>query len=38
MGLSVCKSIISAHGGSVRAYNRKGGGAAFEFTLPIKEG
>jgi len=38
IGLSVCKSIISAHGGSVRAYNRKEGGAAFEFTLPRKEG
>ena len=38
IGLSVCKSIISAHGGSLRAYNRKEGGAAFEFVLPMKEG
>lgn len=38
IGLSVCKSIISAHGGRMRAYNRKEGGAAFEFSLPMKEG
>lgn len=38
IGLTVCQSIILAHGGKVRAYNRKSGGAAFEFTLPIKEG
>lgn len=38
IGLSVCKSIISAHGGKMRAYNRKEGGAAFEFSLPMKEG
>jgi len=38
IGLTVCQSIILAHGGKVRAYNRKNGGAAFEFTLPVKEG
>lgn len=38
IGLSVCKSIINAHGGNVKVYNRKEGGAAFEFSLPIKEG
>lgn len=38
IGLTVCKSIIRAHGGSVKAFNRKEGGAAFEFSLPIKEG
>ncbi len=38
IGLSVCSSIIRAHGGSVKAYNKKEGGAAFEFSLPIKEG
>lgn len=38
LGLTVCQSIVLAHGGKVRAYNRKSGGAAFEFTLPIKEG
>lgn len=38
IGLTVCQSIILAHGGTVRAYNRKEGGAVFEFSLPIKEG
>lgn len=38
IGLTVCQSIIRAHGGTVKAYNRKEGGAAFEFSLPIKEG
>ena len=38
IGLTVCQSIIHAHGGTVKAYNRKDGGAAFEFSLPVKEG
>lgn len=38
IGLTVCQSIIQAHGGTIKAYNRKEGGAAFEFSLPIKEG
>ncbi|MBQ3027937.1 MAG: DUF4118 domain-containing protein [Lachnospiraceae bacterium] len=38
IGLTVCSSIIRAHGGDVKAYNRKEGGAVFEFSLPIKEG
>lgn len=38
IGLTVCQSIIHAHGGRVKAYNRKEGGAVFEFSLPIKEG
>lgn len=38
IGLTVCTGIIYAHGGTVRAYNRKEGGAVFEFLLPIKEG
>ncbi len=38
IGLTVCQSIIQAHGGTIKAYNRKEGGAVFEFSLPIKEG
>jgi len=38
IGITVCSSIIHAHGGTVKAYNRKEGGAAFEFSLPMKEG
>lgn len=33
IGLSVCSSIIKAHGGSVAAENRKAGGAVFRFDL-----
>jgi two-component system, LuxR family, sensor kinase FixL len=35
LGLSVCRSIISAHKGQLWATNRDTGGAAFHFTLPI---
>jgi signal transduction histidine kinase len=34
LGLSISKSIVSAHGGRLRAITRKGGGAAFLITLP----
>ena len=37
IGLSVCKSIIKAHGGSMSACNSADGGAVFRFTLPEKE-
>ena len=35
LGLSICQSIIEAHGGSIRAENRAGGGAQFIFTIPM---
>ena len=37
IGLSVCKSIIKAHGGTMTACNNELGGASFTFTLPQKE-
>lgn len=37
IGLSVCKSIIKAHGGNITATNNKGGGAKITFTLPLEE-
>ncbi len=37
IGLSVCKSIINAHGGYMEAENNSAGGALFRFTLPLKE-
>lgn len=37
IGLSVCRTIISAHGGSLHAEKSKHGGAALRFNLPVKE-
>jgi two-component system sensor histidine kinase HydH len=33
LGLSICKRLIEAHGGSIRGENQRGGGAVFTFTL-----
>ena len=35
MGLSICKTIIEAHGGTIHGENRPQGGAEFRFTLPL---
>ena len=35
IGLSICKTIIRAHGGEIYANNRPEGGAQFVFTLPL---
>lgn len=37
IGLSVCATIIKAHGGSIYAENLKSGGVAFTFTLDVTE-
>lgn len=37
IGLSVCASIIKAHGGEIKAENLKSGGALFRFILEDKE-
>lgn len=38
IGLSVCYSIIRAHGGGMEAFNNEQGGATFRFWLPMEEG
>ena len=38
LGLAICESIVTAHGGTISAGNRKdGSGAEFVFTLPLEE-
>ena len=37
IGLSVCMSIVRAHGGRMTAQNRKEGGACVSFALPLEE-
>lgn len=37
IGLSVCATIIHAHGGSIKAENLKTGGAVFRFALDTEE-
>jgi two-component system sensor histidine kinase KdpD len=35
LGLTICRAIVTAHGGKIWATHREGGGARFSFTLPI---
>jgi len=35
LGLAICRAIIESHGGKIRGLNRAGGGASFNFTLPL---
>ncbi len=34
LGLTICRGIVSAHGGTIRCENRPDGGASFLFVLP----
>jgi len=38
IGLTICRTIVKAHGGKIEAENRPGGGALFRFALPLKGG
>lgn len=37
LGLSIAKGIVTAHGGTIRAENRDGGGARFSIALPTMD-
>ncbi|MCC6379800.1 MAG: two-component system sensor histidine kinase KdpD [Burkholderiales bacterium] len=37
LGLAICRAIVEAHGGEIRAEDREGGGARFVFSLPAGE-
>ena len=37
LGLSICRAIIAAHGGSIQAHNRPTGGAVFSFLIPQEQ-
>ena len=36
LGLAICRGIIQAHGGTIRAANRPGGGGQITLTLPVE--
>ena len=35
LGLTICRGIVTAHGGRIWAETRDGGGASFHFTIPL---
>ncbi len=37
MGLSICRSIIEAHGGRISVFKKTGPGTTFQFSLPSQE-
>ncbi|MBI5810371.1 MAG: PAS domain S-box protein [Deltaproteobacteria bacterium] len=38
LGLSIARSIVEGHGGTIEGGNAPGGGAVFRITLPVAEG
>jgi two-component system sensor histidine kinase KdpD len=38
LGLAICRGFVEAHGGTILAANRPGGGAVFRFAVPLGDG
>jgi len=38
LGLTICRGIVTAHGGRIWVEGREGGGSSFRFTLPLQDG
>lgn len=36
LGLTICRAVIAAHGGTIDACNRPGGGALFRMVMPLE--
>ena len=37
LGLTICKAMVEAQGGTIRAYNSPKGGAVFEVSMPMED-
>ena len=37
LGLTICKAMVEAQGGTIRAFNRPPGGAVFEVSMPMED-
>jgi len=37
LGLAICMAIMEAHEGTIRAFNRSGGGAVFQIRIPLRK-
>lgn len=37
LGLSISRAFVELHGGTLKAENLRGGGAAFKFTIPLEQ-
>ena len=36
LGLTICKAIVEAHGGHIKAVNNEGGGTTFQVDMPME--